>query len=557
MNEKILANRLRYIVSFDYQTESGFDSFCEMLAGHPLWRAGEPSRYEKDIYRYLVDAFMPNAQRTNVGCSFEIYTGKGKKKPEVFKMLYLPVGDKPVELTMKNAGLYLFRSGVGFFWYEVELQKDEDNPRTGHNEPRVYTCEQLAVFQNTFKELNFDSYGTRPKQGSNAAPKNKIYRICEAGDEREGDWVEGEYRVREFSMGDWIASLLAGYLDPKDAPLMNWEVHFLPDRENWAAGRMTGVHKDRVPDKAILFSYVLTESAHAARATEEDMTVQMPEFLKNIFCLTNGYTSKYRMPDGVYEECFRPFRNAFWYASRQGCGYFATEDESNVEFFRNNFPQKFAEDYFVLYILLLYQSYTLLHWSAIIAQQLSADAADYRSGGVEVLEDLETTINVFLLKSVYTSVSHIQHQNGFYDYVFKRLCIAEDIESVRTGMDYLNEMQKDIRQRQEDAKKQEQERHKQLEDDRLNIVLGFLSLLAVFSALADGFAISGELAEWGWQKLLPKTLTAHELSVGVFWFVVVIAVLVLLVLGGAIRSYRKNRRKMKGEKRKNDHDNAG
>ena len=60
-------------------------------------------------------------------------------------------------------------------------------------------------------------------------------------------------------------------------------------------------------------------------------------------------------------------------------------------------------DHFTLYILALYQSYTLLKFTGQIQSVLSAESAWYLENSEEsvgILKQIATQINVFLVKSV-------------------------------------------------------------------------------------------------------------------------------------------------------------
>ena len=105
---------------------------------------------------------------------------------------------------------------------------------------------------------------------------------------------------------------------------------------------------------------------------------------------------------------------------------------------------------------------------------------------------LETEINTFLVKTVYTSVSFIEHHNGFYNYVKERLHIDEDINSLTLGLHSLEELME-----------MKREEEKSLEADKVNVGLGILSLLVIFSAVWDLVSlaeaiVAGEVSALSW-----------------------------------------------------------
>ncbi len=63
-----------------------------------------------------------------------------------------------------------------------------------------------------------------------------------------------------------------------------------------------------------------------------------------------------------------PFENITFCITKSGLSYVATSKETNDKFFFELFPGNFVSDYFYLYILLLYQSYTCMNYSRILTQ---------------------------------------------------------------------------------------------------------------------------------------------------------------------------------------------
>ena len=110
----------------------------------------------------------------------------------------------------------------------------------------------------------------------------------------------------------------------------------------------------------------------------------------------------------------------------------------------------------MIYILLLYQLYSLIHFSEKIEYELSADAKDYLRAPEAYnlkLKEIQAEINTFLLKSVHTSVSQMQTQNDFYQFAKKNLRLREEIQSLTAGVDFLEE----LLETQEEQRRQEKE----------------------------------------------------------------------------------------------------
>ena len=150
-------------------------------------------------------------------------------------------------------------------------------------------------------------------------------------------------------------------------------------------------------------------------------------------------------------------------------------------------------------------------------------------------------INIFLVKSVYSSVSHISHQNDFYEYLLRRLRIRENIEGLTIGLESLEKLQeareRERIQRIESLENEEQE----LSDDRLNIGLGLISNLALVSAIADGYGAADALV-----KLfhLPECMRVW-ISVILLILVVIIAVIAISSIVPSIKRSRRKRKRWK------------
>ncbi|MGN0168502.1 MAG: hypothetical protein ACI4AB_10695 [Acetatifactor sp.] len=502
MIKEIKKKRLRYIVPFAFEAgEQEVAGLCEKLTGNSgevNWVYEPPKEKEQDIYQLFEDTFRPNRRNhENIGFSLKL-TGQDATG-EILRIRYRR-GDELPEygFHISEAGLYLFRTGIGLFWYEIQENAEQETS---------LDMEELILFQNRFKELNssvFFWYDDKNPKYSEDGSKKPNYVAEFLLEQKEAG----------CTLGYWIKELLDG---------LGCEINFYPNRKYCKNPEIL------VPDKAILFSYLVGEAEN-----EEDIE-------EAAYYLSSGYNRTYLMPEDIREKMFRPFRGAYWYATKEGCGYYVQNHSVNEFFFSNYMPNKIASDYFVLYILLLYQSYSLLHYANKIEKDMSADFRVYKDaapGVAEWLEEFETEINVFLIKSVYASVSHIQHQNGFYEYVSKQLRIREDIDSLTLGLRSLDELQQ-MRQRKRDEEQEE----------KLSTALGVLSLLAIISGFSDGFGFVDQMTVYfrgtGWTGI------DYVTHIGIFILVLLIAFFAVKSVGKVlVRMTRDEIRKRRERKNK-------
>ena len=244
-----------------------------------------------------------------------------------------------------------------------------------------------------------------------------------------------------------------------------------------------------VPDKALLFTYgAFGESEEIVTTGSEEETLA--------YYLTNGYKESYHCSEDVKSQMCKPFSNVIWYATQEGCSYLAWPDTINSFFFKKILPGKIKADYFTLYIKCLFQSYSLFLYAEKLQDSLSAEPGAYTSSKQsKVVTELFGEINLFLTKTMATSVSHIDHQNSFFIYVKKRLYITEDAASVTAGLDSLENLLREIQHKEETARWQQEAQEEAIRnqeekerDLQMQRVMYLFSLLAIFSACADGFA---------------------------------------------------------------------
>lgn len=430
---KILCSRIRYIVPFMFESEEPYDSLVRTVAGLQEWTLENMgnSELEQDLYQTILDSFTMDLDQSNIGCSFLFHNLENQNTILDFKYTG---AEKDLDVSIVNLGIYMFRSRVGFLWYELALPEGMDT-------------ELLVRFQNEFKELAYA-------------------RFVHMNEHQTRYTFELEDKVTKgLLMGHWIADLL----------------HKLPFTVSYFAQRKDPLNTNRIiPDKALLFNYIIFEK-------ETDKSTHLPE----IYHLNNGYNARYTMNEVFEDQLVKPFRDAYFYATAQGCGYYAVPNDSNMNFYIRTKRDRVMSDYFILDILALYQAYSILRFTNKMEQDLAAESEQYMTDSAKTLSELKnlsTQINIFLVKSVYSSVSHISHHNEFYDYVMKAYRVRENIEGLTIGLESLQRLQETREKERTEKIEQEKNAEQERSDNRLNIGLGLISILALISAIADGDA---------------------------------------------------------------------
>ena len=399
------------------------------------YKSDKETQTEMDIYSYLPSVFLEDMSAeeediSNLGASF-VYKTSGK----LFALEY-KYKDKNIAFDCKELGILLLRNGIGFIWYETEFKKE-------------VCINEYVGFQHDFKELaRTHSESFVKKIGFDQEKKKGIYET--------------------FCLGEWLSKIV-------EADALG--IRFWAERETKQEdGNIT-----RIPDKALLFQYLFLE--------------QMTEQERNniVFRIANGYDVKYNAPEDIDKNLYKPFGNTCFYVSKAGMACVVNNADTNETFFDGQFKEKYVRDYFFIYMLLAYQSYSCAHYSRLLTK-LPADEElfDKEQRYAEKLESLNGEINLFLVKSVFESVSNIHHQNGVYRFGKSTLCIEEDIRSLTVGLGALEKIVKDKHKQKEQKEKEEEKEIEEKRDHRINLALILFGFMAVFSALIDGF----NLVDW-------------------------------------------------------------
>lgn len=467
---------------------------------------------ESDLYAYVRNEIRfeddsETLSENKIGCEWILRGSEASSEKNghgIKQLLYYPDGLKKnknnkeekwdipegMNISISNVGLLLFRNGLGFFWYEIKL------PQEGFN------SNLLKSFQNVIRELNrgdesllWEKQKSKPNYGM-VISENNGYKTY----------------ISPFSFGHWVNESIhfinVSYMAERKNAFSNMikkSMAGLKEVRNEIVCLQKDSDKDgaNLPDKAILFTYVSFAASDTNDSVENKYSL--------IFHIANGYKDSYHLSDEVSEEIKRPFDDAYWYATQEGAAYLVWPGFDNKEVFDSLIPSKVRTDYFALYLKTLYQSFSLLIYAEKIQAEISAVNGKYL---VEPLDkritELFGEINLFLTKSMATSVSHIHHQSEFYVYLKKQLRIHEDVKSVTAGLNALDILQREQRKREESKRVQEawqeeqrrdreaqaervaREEREKKSDGKIQAIMGLFALLGISSALVDCFDFIGK-----------------------------------------------------------------
>ena len=288
------------------------------------------------------------------------------------------------------------------------------------------------------------------------------------------------------------------------------------------------------PDQALLYSYLMYKDAGELE-------------LRQMACrMARGDAPDYMPSETMLASCRSLFDGVYYYCTLEGCAFAVRYAEgSHSSYIRD--PETIRQTFAFYHFLCLYQHYSLIFYTMKVAKELPSDTGIYLSDSscAERMEQLIVDINTFLMKSDLATVSHLQNHNRFYADCRRALNIEADKQSLRSGFEYLENIQsgirrserEEIRQREkEEAEKrrQEEEEQEKKRDGRLNATL---FLIAVFTVIGDGYASVERMAE------IFKRMTSGILSIQDIVFLVLFVFILGFLCWPLVKKLRKRRKK--------------
>lgn len=515
---------LRYVLPFYLNTALGqgdgfelYQKACACFDKDENWLRDDMQHVQEDLYAHILQQYA-NEDPYALGHSWKYAPLQGKMR---INCQFVPPKGEMIPLAVTDAGVILFASGVGFLWYEICFRDSK----------RAYTARELLLLQNKIKE---QGHGMSCIVSDDLARYNPNMVDKKAKYIPVTNWEALKHTSNSDGLGVKVSLAQKNRACTLDAQLLqeiitanglSWEIRQNTTEPKLAAvcielangtteyrlypvqplsGKLMGAmpsgmqhmvacfakvtrqHTDTygcsttvsVPDKALPFCYIQSD--------ESD-----PEALKQLACLfSKGYHADYQLPQSMWAASFELLGGVHSYASCEGCACVHQNAKNSAEFLTVGIQNRFRNAYFILYLMVLHQHYGLLNYARRIAVELSARPKDYlddeRMGFG--LDRLLLEINTFLMKSEVSSVSYIQHHNVFYTRLREQINIAEDVRSLKDGLDALTEIQQNYHDKQKNLAERKEAQEEGKRDKLIQQALGWLSALTLASALGDSYA---------------------------------------------------------------------
>lgn len=312
--------------------------------------------------------------------------------------------------------------------------------------------------------------------------------------------IDGQEIKKECLVGQWINDILT--------ELKCKELQYFPSRKIDERGSTYDLVKvseaglqlidvdtvPKLPDKAILYTYVALIDDHIKDLSTKDVLET------SAYYLAMGYDGAYRVEQQVKDNMLHPYANIVEYVKKEGFAECVTFVGDNKNFFIKQKMHNFRNDYFHMYMNLLQQSYSILNMTSELSTGLAANYQVYKEKNrdkenvVYKLEDTDARINLFMIKNINASVSHVENQNIFYKYVESSIHVKEDLEALSSGISAL----KEILQRREIEERNKIKETEQKNEERMQrafAVLTIFSALSLPKTMSEFFRINEKLIE--------------------------------------------------------------
>lgn len=225
---------------------------------------------------------------------------------------------------------------------------------------------------------------------------------------------------------------------------------------------------DVSPFEFFFYSYKGKERAHVLVFLQAE---EQEDFSKELFYLRRCYASsyKYRKNEKKDEaELHSPSRGMNWGVSPEAAVCIACPDAGIGGFLENTFFKNFNSQYLLMFALLLHQKYVLYMFLTDIGNSDRNDLA--------TLEKYKNELYEYETDFVFSNITEVPQYQELYDKISQAFALKDMYEDVHEPILSLGEVR-----RSADEKEEAKRSH------RLNIILGLISVLSIFSALVDSF----------------------------------------------------------------------
>jgi hypothetical protein len=453
--QNIEKNLVRFIIPFSFELNQklSFASQCQKILQfnekEKIWIENCIAEKECDLYDAIQKTMQfSSGDNQGIGQNYRINPNCKKK---YFPKLEARIKDEATcEIVLTDMGLSVFQIGIGFFWYEINIRTSDIN--------------EILLINNALKEMSHSDSRVKMVQTNQRNEKldycyDKIIEVIPPGDDsslylkikgKEGGYLRRSFLPEEIQKEVSICiyqkenDLWYQYSHEIEFSFLFFilqqlsvfsNIQYFASREKLYQG-----NKVRIPDKAILFSFLIEQE------------IERKDILPYLYWLGKGYTKSYIIPNNPLENpgfsIYEPFMNSIWHACIEGCAQIVckTENSSNALFFETTYIKR-LEDYFYIYVLVLYQYYGLLKMDREISL-LPNEMEGYQKKEMRIkLYGYKQKLNFFLMNSSFLRISHISHHNYYFEFLKKAYGTDQITALILEKVTLMNDMVEQWQQR--------------------------------------------------------------------------------------------------------------
>ncbi|TXK82582.1 CorA family divalent cation transporter [Paenibacillus sp. N3.4] len=315
-----------------------------------------------------------------------------------------------------------------------------------------------------------------------------IFKVFFNGEFNFDQVIQANYYMKKFVQKDIVLSYRIGRLVTDVQEVQLGEViHTLTESLNV---KTFFEGENQKPKQALVYSTTLL------KGTISDQK-QLNTYL---FRARRAFKHSYLPSDSELEASYSAevlplFRNSHWGISLEGLANIietvgvGTEVSETNAFFGGNYSYHIEKAYLYMYILALHQRFGLLHLS-IEASEFSKKFDDYiKNPTIQIKDVIHMNLKLvrFKLRSTFTQISNVTHQDKLYANMRKVLKIEELLSELHAEMESLSALMQiaELREnRENDQKKVEQ-------SEKFQRALGVVSFIFLpFGALTGFFGMN-------------------------------------------------------------------
>lgn len=392
----------------------------------PLWHQKILSSRDNEFFPFIKDSLNPQCAY-HIGSLWELRTRNDQRlQGQLFYTTLPEKGEASAHILCRfsNAGLAIFRTGIGLAWFELSYELWPQFPQkagAGAPSPR-----QVAEVNNYCKDLCH----------RNSVSGRNPLRFYPWGLSDEKDNSTEPRPAQDFSIFSWLWDFSLSEL----APISFFSPRKQPGKQIFASTQ----EPQEGPDKAHIFT-----ALHLRQSPEKAELHQL------LYWLRRGYRPSYlpSLENLGSRETTQIFENLICGVCLEGCAFLAhdTQREDTNRVFADHFISHMIQSYFILYLISLHQYYVLLDLSARMAQ-LPDRASRFDLPTFQRLVSLREELGLAYTKAFFPQVSYVGHQNQVYTLFRESLSISELQEELSIKADTLTELTQAYRERQQERR---------------------------------------------------------------------------------------------------------